>query len=80
MAEVRETKNRPGGPFTTRDYLTHGLYFTLYGLFKYLPSPIGDPFRYWATRPFMRRLGKVRIYEGVTIWYPYLIPEGNEIS
>ena len=40
---------------TSRDYLVHGLYLTLYGVFKYLPSPMGDFFRYWTIRMFGAR-------------------------
>ena len=28
--------------FTITDYFLNGLYFLLYGPFKYFPSPIGD--------------------------------------
>ena len=63
-----------------RDYIIHGVYFNIYGLVKYLPSPLGDTLRYMATKPFIKRLGIVRIYEGVTFWYPYRISIGNNTS
>ncbi len=63
-----------------RDYVVHGVYFNLYAWFKYLPSPIGDLLRYWVTRPFMRSVGKVRIYEGVTVWYPYRVSIGHDTT
>lgn len=65
---------------STMDYLIHGLYLPIYGLVKYLPSPFGDWLRWVLTYPFVARLGKVRIYEGVTFWYPYRIHLGNDIT
>ena len=63
-----------------RDYLIHGFYFTLYGLVKYVPSPVGDVFRYWVSKPFVRKLGRARLYEGVTLWYPYRIEIGSDVT
>lgn len=65
---------------TYKDYLLHGLYFTVYGFVKYLPSPIGDWLRLLLTHPFATKLGKVRIYEGVTFWYPYRIHIGDDVT
>lgn len=65
---------------STKDYLIHGLYLPVYGLVKYLPSPFGDWLRRWLTHPFAAHLGKVRIYEGVTFWYPYRIHIGNDVT
>jgi len=66
--------------YTARDYILHGLFFNLYGLFKYWPSPVGDFLRYLCAKPFMAKMGKVRIYEGVTLWFPYRIYLGNNIT
>jgi acetyltransferase-like isoleucine patch superfamily enzyme len=65
---------------TWKDFFIHGIFFTLYGLVKYLPSPIGDILRYWIAKPFIKKLGKVRIYEGVTFWYPYRIQIGDNVT
>lgn len=62
------------------DYVAHGIYFSFYGLFKYFPSPIGDIFRNLVSRFFVKSMGKVRMYEGVTLWYPYRIEMGNNIT
>lgn len=66
--------------YRLRDYFGLGLYFLIYGLFKYFPSPVGDWLRYWVTKPFAAHMGKVRIYEGVTLWYPYRISLGDNVS
>lgn len=66
--------------FRLTDYIVLGLYFSIYGFVKYLPSPIGDFLRYWFSRPFLKSLGKIRIYEGVTLWYPYRIKIGNNVT
>lgn len=63
-----------------RDYLVHGIYLTAYGVAKYIPSPIGDWLRYLIVKPFAARLGKVRLYEGVTIWYPYRVRIGDRVT
>lgn len=65
---------------TTRDYLIHGVYLTLYGVVKYVPSPLGDWLRRLMLTPFVRRLGRVRIFEGVTIWYPYRVRLGDRVT
>ena len=63
-----------------KDYLIHGIYFALYGVVKYIPSPIGDILRYLISKPFVNKMGKVRMYEGTTLWYPYRIKMGNNIT
>lgn len=65
---------------TWRDYLAHGLFFNMYGLFKYFPSPIGDLLRKLIFKSFAKKLGKVRVFEGVTIWYPYRISIGDHVT
>lgn len=65
---------------TFKDYLLHGLYVPIYGLVKYFPSPVGDWLRRLVTYPFSANLGKVRIYEGVTFWYPYRIHIGQDVT
>jgi acetyltransferase-like isoleucine patch superfamily enzyme len=65
---------------TFTDYLLHAVYLPLYGLVKYVPSPLGDPLRRWCLKLFLRKLRKARIYEGVTIWYPYRVEIGNHVS
>lgn len=70
----------PKKSITTRDYILHALYLPGYGLVKYLPSPIGDCLRWLITRPFAGALGRARIYEGVTFWYPYRIRIGRNVT
>lgn len=66
--------------FAITDYLVHGLFFLLYGFVKYLPSPIGDILRFIIVRPFLASCGGVRIYEGVTLWYPYRMRIGKGVT
>ena len=66
--------------FTIIDYFLNGIYFLLYGPFKYFPSPIGDYFRYITSIFFINCKSYVRLYEGVTIWYPYRVHIGNKVT
>lgn len=66
--------------YNIKDYAVHGIYFLLYGFVKYFPSPIGDILRRVISKIFMKSMGKVRIYEGVTLWYPYRIEIGNNVT
>ena len=63
-----------------RDYVIHGAYFAVYGIFKYLPSPVGDFFRKHVSKVFLKKSGAFRIYEGVTLWYPYRITIGSRVT
>lgn len=72
--------NTGGCNIGVKDYLIHGIYFLLYGIIKYFPSPIGDFFRYYITLPFIKKMERVRIYEGVTLWYPYRIDIGDNVT
>lgn len=63
-----------------KDYILNGLFINLYFPFKYLPSPVGDIFRYLVVKIFIKKIGKCRIYEGVTFWYPYNIEIGNNVT
>jgi len=75
---MKPQKQHPS--YRLRDYFLLGIYFLIYGLIKYFPSPVGDWFRYVVSKPFSKHLGRVRIYEGVTLWYPYRIVIGNNVS
>jgi len=66
--------------FSISDYIVHGVYFTLYGLVKYFPAPLGNILRYWVSKPFLKKIGKCRIGEGCTIWYPYRIEIGDDVT
>lgn len=65
---------------TFKDYLLHAIYIPLYGIFKYIPTPVGSFFRYCITKPFIKSMKKVQIGEGVTFWYPYRIKIGNNVT
>lgn len=56
------------------------LYFNIYFLVKYLPPPIGNILRWLVTYPFVKKMKRCRIMEGVTIWYPEKVVLGNDVS
>ena len=66
--------------FTLGDYLLHGVYYGLYGIVRYLPSPLGDLLRCGVSWMFMRRLRSWRIGEGVGIGFPYRVSIGRHTT
>lgn len=62
------------------DCIIMGIYCLLYGIGKCFPSPLGDLFRYAISKLFIMHMGKVRIYEGVTLRYPYRISIGSNVT
>lgn len=77
---VNEAMRKRIERFESRDYIIHGLFFALYFLVKFLPSPVGDTLRYLAAFPFVKSMGRVRIYEGTTFWFPYHLTIGNDVT
>lgn len=57
-----------------------GIYFTVYGLVKYLPAPLFDPARALILKIFARRIETMRIKDGVTIWFPEGVEIGRNVS
>ena len=66
--------------FTTYDYLVHGVFLSLYGVVKYIPAPLGNVMRYAIVKPFIKKMGKCRIGEGCTLWYPHRITLYGDIT
>ncbi|MEK9569888.1 MAG: acyltransferase [Paracoccaceae bacterium] len=77
-------ENRKNGGFSNSisyyDYVIHGIYLTIYGIVKYLPSPIGDYLRLFVVKIVCKKIKRPRIYEGVTIWYPYRMEIGSGVT
>lgn len=69
-----------GNKIPIKHYFFHGFFLPVYGLVKYFPSPIGDILRKFVLAIFGCHYKKVRIYEGVTIWYPYNISIGENTT
>lgn len=57
----------------TRRYV----FLTLYGIVKYIPTPLGDFMRYALLKPFIKQLKTVWIHEGVTIHNPENVEIGR---
>lgn len=66
--------------FNLSDYFVMGLFINVYWVVKYLPSPIGDILRSFVIRVFGAKVGSARIYDGVTIWYPYRMQIGRSVT
>lgn len=65
-------------PATT--YLRSAVFFTLYGLVKYLPPPIGDACRFAVLKLFTASLHSWKIKDGVTVWFPEGVSIGRNVT
>jgi acetyltransferase-like isoleucine patch superfamily enzyme len=54
-----------------------GVFQSLWGVVKYLPSPIGDALRFCVLKLFMKRIATAWIRPGVTVWWPERIEIGK---
>ena len=54
-------------------------FLTLYGVFKYLPTPIGDVLRAGFLKFFLRKINTIWIREGVTFHFPENISIGKSV-
>lgn len=72
----------PAAPtkYTPWHYIRAASYFTLYGIAKYVPPPVGDALRYGVLKLFCRRIQSWRIKDGVTIWFPHGVSIGRRCT
>lgn len=59
--------------------LVRYLFLTLYGILKYLPTPIGDILRGIFLRFFLKKLNTFWVREGTTFHFPENISIGNSV-
>lgn len=53
------------------------IFLTVYGIFKYLPTPLGDIFRSLWLKFFLKKINTLWIREGITFHFPENISLGN---
>jgi acetyltransferase-like isoleucine patch superfamily enzyme len=58
-------------------YLRAGIFQTVWGMVKYLPTGVGDWIRFAVLKLFMKKIGTAWIHSGVTIWWPERISIGD---
>jgi acetyltransferase-like isoleucine patch superfamily enzyme len=61
-------------------YLRAGVFFTLYGLAKYLPPPVGDFCRFAVLKAFMASIHSWKIKDGVSVWFPEGVSIGRNVT
>lgn len=66
--------------YPASQYLRAAMFFTLYGLVKYLPPPIGDFCRYCVLKLFTASIESWRIKDGVSIWFPEGVRIGRNVT
>lgn len=66
--------------YPLRRYLVAATFFTVYGLVKYLPPPVGDGARALVLLPFLRGLRSWKIKDGVTFWFPEGVRIGRNVT
>jgi acetyltransferase-like isoleucine patch superfamily enzyme len=80
---VAAPARNPSGPaerYGVLGYVRAAIYFTLYGLVKYLPSPLGDLCRAGVLRFFAASIQSWWIKDGVTVWFPEGVSIGRHVS
>jgi len=60
--------------------LYHLIFSTLFGILKYLPSPLFDFFRYFLLKFFLGGLQTTHIRDGITIYHPKKIFISKNVS
>ncbi len=65
-----------GNPLTV---LQRYIFLTIYGIFKYLPTPIGDILRAVFLKLFLKKINTIWIREGVTFHFPENISMGKSM-
>ena len=53
--------------------MVHGLYFSLYAIFKNISFPFSNLFRFAVIRLFSPGIRSTYISDGVTIWFPWRV-------
>ncbi len=66
--------------FLKPEYLKEIFFFFLYGLVKYLPTPVGEILRFLVLKCFLKEIRTVWIRDGVTFWFPGNIRIGRNVS
>lgn len=61
-------------------YLRAALYFTCYGVVKYLPPPVGDAARYLVLKLFVKQIQSWKVKDGVTLWFPEGVSIGRHVT
>ncbi len=63
-----------------KNLLLHGIYLSLYGIFKYLPFPFFNYLRFAILRIFSKSFRATDVSDGVTIWFPWRVEIGKGSS
>lgn len=58
----------------------NAVFFFIYGIVKYIPTPVGDLFRYLVLKIFLRKIKSTWIKDGATFWFPDKISIGRNVS
>lgn len=66
--------------YSPATYVRAAVYFTLYGLVKYLPPPLGDACRFAVLKMFTAAIHSWRIKDGVTVWFPEGVSIGRNVT
>lgn len=63
-----------------RNMLLSGVFAIIWGLVKYIPSPVGDYFRYPVLKIFCKEFHTTYIGENITLWFPWNICIEEHVS
>jgi acetyltransferase-like isoleucine patch superfamily enzyme len=74
---INWSKNEMRSP---RNYIFHGLFFSLYAFFKYCSFPFFNYFRFLVLKVFCKKIRSTAVSDGVTIWFPWNLEIGKDSS
>jgi len=64
--------------YSRANYVRHGVFFLLYGLFKYCSIPFANIPRYLVLKLFAKKIESTHIKDGVTFFFPHNISIGRD--
>ena len=65
---------------TKKNYVLHGIYFSLYAFVKYISFPFFNYIRYFVLRLFSSGIKTTKISDGVLIWFPWNVTIAKTVS
>ena len=66
--------------YTLIEYIDALVFFSIYGIVKYLPSPVFDGARFVILKFFLKSIHSIHVKDGATFWFPRGISIGKNVG